>query len=846
MSAKTHRLRKSISTRFVRSSHSSSPTPEPFDPELARVFATAAASRAMSRSLYRPSEPYDGSYDQLGGPRRMAVPPRRYKRSTYTTGHSSTTDDHTVRHSASSSVGSSENDQSWSAALPSISEFGGLEDRIASLPSSYRRLRRSRSMFSTRQRSSHRPYNSTSHEAYSPNIGIRGAAPDQPRLYRTLRRSMSFLRHDDRPQNTLRHPKSQDISIQLARSQYEQSQFNSPESSNWAPLPMSKVRRDQKPFRKTFRSTSTSEESPNTASLEYVGTFHSHGRARAFSSTIKKGIKRVLGLSRNVSEQSVAQDSPSSSHWGQSPATEVSNEVGYSDGRGSVNIANPHERLGASRATTVRRMQSSGSLATSRSRVTSWADSTAANTIGTPSIGGQRLSIISEQGDLGQADIHPPSAPTQHGPGNSIDSQRLFSALMKRIGGAHMQAPEEDIVVGQVKEHRAVPTQGSLRFQRSRQTIRQVPSETTVSSPKSFATARAGPMTPYEQAHSRAVEVRSVVPLTEGYEYDDNNTRKENLRPESVSSSVYSRSTNGHSSRPKSTTESPDSAAEPGVATIYSSERTAYSSPGKASGTSNADRSAQTGTDWHNWMDSQIARIEDTTPTGYHYREDAQIHDDYDTEFTSSVPARRIRVASRGMAQAEHEHDELGRKASTNSNFSRPFSRSSSLRTVVKLRNSSPNVPTPSIPILPADDVFRGSPGQDHFLTTHADQSTGLCPMLSRSSNQPRMAESPTPKRPTADVSPKLVRGQYGQYSAKWSPEAQDARTLHRRSARVLRETRRATNENTRLEQGEYDQAYSLQSPMSSQRMVEIFLNSRRQQKEMGVSDNGTPEPAFL
>ncbi|KAL4884090.1 hypothetical protein BJY04DRAFT_13785 [Aspergillus karnatakaensis] len=838
MSAQT-RLRKSISTRFARSSHSSSPKAEPFDPELARLFATAAASRAMSRSLYRPSEPYDGSYSHLGGPQCMAVPPRRYNRSTKSSGYS---DDRPIRHSVPSSVDSSGHDQRSSAALPSISEFGGLEDRIASLPSSYRRLRRSRSMFSTRQRSSHIP--NTSRESYSPNLGKRGPPSDQPRLYRTLRRSMSFLRSDDRPRNTLRHAKSHDVAIQLARSQYEQDHLNSPDSSTWAPLPISKVRREHKPFRKTFRGISTSQDTTATdASIEPVRTSQSHGKARAFSSTIKKGIKRVLGLSRNVTEQGVAQASPSSSQWGQSPSTEISNDIEYSGGCGSSEVDNSHQQS-SSRPPTVRRMQSSGSLATSRSRVTSWADSTAANTIATPNASGQRLSIISEQGILGPSDLYPiPSVSTQQAPSNAIDSHRLFSALMKRIGGANMQPTEEDIVVGQVKEHRAVPTQSSLRYQRSRQTIRQIPSDTSVSSPKSFATANPGPATPHEQPQTRASNVRSVIHPAGDYAID-NIVRKENLRPEPDSPSVYSRSTNGHSPRPKPNADSPDSASEPGLVTIYSSERTAYNSPSKLAAMSDIDTSTQTGTDWHNWMDSQMARIENV-PSGHHYREDAQIQDDYDISFTSSVPTRRIRVESRGIRQLEEDRDESGRKVSTNSNFSRPFSRSSSLRTVVRIGNPSPNVPTISIPTLAADDVFGDSTIQDHFLkSSHAGQSTGVSPMLPRSSNQPRMADSRTPKRPSADVSPKMLTNQCGQYSARWSPGT-DARTLHRRSARVLRESRRATNENAKLEQGFYDQAYGLQSPMSSKRMVEIFLNSRRRQMGADVPDDGASETAF-
>ncbi|KAL4913858.1 hypothetical protein BDW62DRAFT_220456 [Aspergillus aurantiobrunneus] len=852
-------LRKSKSTRFHRLSHNSSLTAEPFDPELARLFATAAASRAMamSRSTERSTTLSEGSYDRLGGARSMAVPPRRYKRSSYSSGCSSATDELPMCRSTSTAIESPVNGQTWSAALPSISEFGGLEDRVASLPSSYRRLRKSRSMFSTRQRSSHIPYVLNSPESYSPSISSRGQTSDPPRLYRTLRRSMSFLRNDNRHQNTLRHAKSQDAAIQLARSQYQQNLLDSPDPPKWAPLPMSKVRREHKPFRRTFRATSTSENTSTTeASVEQIKTSQSHGKARAFSTSIKKGIKRVLGLSRDASGQEKSHASPSSSyHQDQSPSNAVSNETDYVGDYGSFNINHLHERADVNQPPTVRRMQSSGSLATSRSRVTSWADSTAANTIATPKTDGQRLSIISEQGNLGRPELPPlPPGSIRQRPNNAVDSHRLFSALMKRIGGPNAQASEEDILLGQVKEHRAIPTQESLHFHRSKQTIRQVPSDSSINSPKSFATANPGPITPYGHPQDHGIKgFRGVTRLGDAFEDDNGAVRKENIRAESVSPSVYSQSTNG---RPRSrATNSPDSAAEqPGVATIYASERTAYSSPNKIDPSQGADTSAQSGTDWQNWMDSQIARIENATPTR-HYRENAEIQGDCAPKFASSVPTRRIRVESRGKAEADcdrdRDHDGLSRRASTCSNFSRPFSRSSSLRTVVKVREPSSKYPTPSMPPLTADDVFRGSGGQEQFLiSTQAGQSNiEMSPMLSRSSNQPRAVESPTPKRSAVEDSPTIkstINNQRsGTYSAKWSPGAQDTRTLHRRSARFLRENRRATNENARLEQGMYDQAYGLQSPMSSKRMVEIFLNSRRRQMGAG-SDDGISDPAFL
>ncbi|KAL4933165.1 uncharacterized protein BDV17DRAFT_149009 [Aspergillus undulatus] len=840
------RLRKSKSNRFTRPIHDNSQT---FDPELARLFATAAASRAMamSRSADRPTTFSESSYGRLGGPNNMAVPPRRYKRSSYRSEESSPAGDLPVRHSVSPSVEGSENDQPRSTALPSISEFGGLEDRIASLPSSYRRLRKSRSMFSTRQRSSHTPYGVTSPESYSPSISSRGPTSDPPKLYRTLRRSMSFLKTDSHPQNTLRHAKSQDAAIQLARSQYQQNLMSSPDSQNWPPLPMLKVRREHKPFRKTFRASSYEHSSTTDASTEQVKVSHHYVKARALSTSIKKSIKRVLGLSRNASGQARSHPSPASSrNWARSPATVISNENDYPGDIESFGIDHVQGRVDGDQPSTIRRMKSSGSIATSKSRVTSWADSTAANTIATPRTGGQqRLSIISEQGNLGQPDVPPLPSPIRQGPSNAVDSHRLFSALMKRIGGANAQASEEDIVIGQVKEHQAMPIQGSSRFHRSRHTIRQVPSDVSISSPKSFATAYPGPMTPFDQPHDQGVaRSRGVNRPTEAAKGDSATIQRDSIRAETISPSVYSRTTNGHSLQSIVTADSPDSAAEPGMATIYASERTTYSSPNKAADSPSADIPVQTGSDWQNWMDSQMARIENSTPTR-HYREDAEIEGDHASSFTSSVPTRQIRVESRGVYQAS-VHDDLARRVSTSSNFSRPFSRSSSLRTVVKAREISPNPPTPAIPTLAADDVFRGSGGQERFLkSAHAAQSTnGVSPMLSRSSNQPRIPDSPTPKRPSAEVSPIMSSAKYGQYSPKWSPGAQDARLLHRRSARFLRENRRVTNENAKLEQGMYDQASGLQSPMSSKRMVEIFLDSRRRQ--MDGSDEGNPEPAFL
>ncbi|KAL2835524.1 hypothetical protein BJY01DRAFT_76348 [Aspergillus pseudoustus] len=841
-------LRRSNSTRFVRTNHNSSLATEIFDPDIARFFATAAASKAMSRSVKRTSILSEGSYDRLGGPRRVAVPPRRYKRSEscYSSGHSSAGDDAPLQ----------EHDQAWSAALPSISEFGGLEDRISSLPSSYRRLRKSRSMFSTRQRASYISHGPPSSASHSPNIATQGSAAEPPRLYRTLRRSMSFLRGEHQPQNTLRHARSHDVAIQLARSQYEQSFVNSPESPHWAPLPVSKTRREHKPFRKTFRTSDTSERTSATSSpLDRIRATESRGKARAFSSSIKKGIKRVLGFSRttseNENENKNVEISPfHSQYWSQSPSTVIRNE-NYYPHPGAMSHVNDRESAGHDQIPTMRRMQSSASLATSRSRVTSWADSTAANTIAPPNPGGQhRLSIVSEQGHFCQADLEPFSQSSiKQPPSNAVDSQRLFSALMKRIVGAHPSSPNEEVVLGHVKEHRAIPTQGSLHFYRSRHTIRQVPSDCSINSPKSFATANVNPPTPYEriQTHDAANIHESI----SGSRINENHAAKadERQRAGSDSPSVYSRTASDNSPLTKADTDSPDSQAEPGVATIFASERTTYSSPNKSTQDPDDQAPAQAGVDWKNFMESEIAKMENAIPRRHHYREDAQFLDDYEFSFSNAIPARKVHVESRGTSQIGDDRAALNRRVSTSSNFSRPFSRSSSLRTVVKIQEPQINASSTPISLATSDDIFRDSSGHETYLkpAPAGQMELGLSPMLSRSSNKPQMPESPTPKGHLAEVSPKMSCGKFAQYSTKWSPGSQEARILRKgRSTRFHRENRKATNENAKLDQGVYDQSYGLQSPMSSKRMVEIFLNSRRRQMGADLSDDGASEPAFL
>ncbi|RMJ27948.1 hypothetical protein PHISP_01145, partial [Aspergillus sp. HF37] len=305
------RLRRSKSTRSVRKGRPPAvpPPPEPFDWDLAKQHATTAASRAMTRSSERSSGESKSSYDRVGGPDSVAVPQRRrpsgsiqFTDDSLSVSHALVADGPPVRQ-PESPAGAHEPYQSPTATLPPICEFGGLDGKNSSQPSSYRRLRKAKSMFSTRTRPSHASYGMS-----SPREGSDAGVSECPRQERTLRRSMSFLR-GGQPSRAIRHAKSQDVSIQLARSQFLQDAESPRILVRQPSLLASKPRREHKPFRKTFRTTSA----PGVGAPSWAGQSRpsgAHGKARTISQTIKRGIKRVLGLSKPPEEPTPAHASP--------------------------------------------------------------------------------------------------------------------------------------------------------------------------------------------------------------------------------------------------------------------------------------------------------------------------------------------------------------------------------------------------------------------------------------------------------------------------------------------------------------------------------------------------------
>ena len=487
-------------------------------------------------------------------------------------------------------------------------------------------------------------------------------------------------------------------------------------------------------FRKTFRVTSDAGIggfSPEQANFNRPST-----KSRIFSASFKKGWKRVFGLSKPVEQKFQLHDEDVSSAV-EKPAVKPRPVSTTPDQSFNLKHWNGTNQLQPTQVSPGRE-----STCTSASRVTSWADSTAANTVTTRKTGHrQSLSLIEEHGDLNRP---LPRMPIRAGAGNNspskgssahrldpwVNSHDLYNALMKQIGQGAVHSPEEEITFGTVPEHRVIPERTtSVYSYRSRRSVRHVASGD--SSPVSFATAHRGDsQSPRRQPQSKgyvrpsrvsrylpdqencrplspyAVEKSSQSAFIIG-EHSDGSTGSvvitncEDMQNLSRSSSVYSRSTGGRTLTEDIATDddqSLDKYDEPGTVTIFPSER--HSSPNRNSGSNPPRSQVQPSADWQQWMNSQIGRIETTIPTREHFRENAQYQEDDDELFMGMIrraqgPSSESTVTPYVEGPNEPACIEaqvpMELKVLAQNNFSRPFSRSASVRTIVTSQKIEPS-----------------------------------------------------------------------------------------------------------------------------------------------------------
>lgn len=844
------------------------------------------------------------SYDRLGGPGNVAIPRRRPNSTLQWTDNSSVTGASTalpVTPRLSVETGRAVQSQSLEdpAALPSIVEFRGMDGRDSSVPSSYRRLRKARSMFSTRQHPSPvaRGAPSLPHqEPYDPSRSPRISLP------RTMRHSMSFIRGPNRQRSQfLRRAKSQDAAIQLARSQFLEDPGSASPQARRSSLFLYRRKREHKPFRKTFRVTSEGAIDASSPSGQ-PNPQSPYSKSRTFSASIKRGLRRVFGLTKPVEQQSDFREENDSIAPVEVPPTRDLSTQALRDRGHILDLTHSHLAeescfSNSDALPAVQNLPSRDSPCTSTSRVTSWADSTVANTATTRKMGHrQSLSLIEEHGDLNQqlpqtsiATITGPQTPTRQRPrvrgsDRLANSHDLYLALMQQIGQTSEHSDEE-IVFGTVPEYRVIPERTSSVYSHySKRTIRHVPSTESSASPGSFATARGDSLTPQRHArsiryfplpkasrftpsqenhrpsvaHSNGKSSRSAYVINEESDNDTGSVIIARLGKSKIKeispTSVYSRTTGG--ATPPNHSDVSVAAAlddgEPGTATIFASQRTAYSSPSRTSESIPSKTQAKPSADWQKWMSSQIERIEKASPTREHIREDAQ-HQDEDEVFTDIM--RRAPITAREVTSLPHDGSDQDSttfhlpepKGWAQNNFSRPFSRSSSVRTIlpsqkaesveiIESRVSNSDIPTDPVTVAPS----------------LASQTTGgLSPMRLRTANLIQLPDSPTPHRRSAEMQKRTwTQEQYRRYSAR-RPIANGASTQFR-SMRTHRDFRELNNENVKQQEdhdymmSDYHRLNDAQSAISSKHMVEVFLNSRRRQADTGNSEGVGVNEAFL
>ncbi|KAL1967719.1 hypothetical protein VTN77DRAFT_2976 [Rasamsonia byssochlamydoides] len=906
-----YRLRRAKSAPSVQKRRQAPLPPEPLDPEVAKRHAMAAASHAMAQARERSSHGSRGSGDQPGGdekPAHFSIPQRRRP-----SGIRFTDDDRPVSQMSVASIStpapravnhSSENDPS--VDLPSIREFQGLE---CETPSSYRRLRKARSMFSTRHRGG----------TVAPKSPKEmNSVESQPDAYggsehnRTLRHSMSFFHGNDPSAHGLRRIKSQNAAVQLAHSQYLEDQETGMQQERRPSLLSRRNRYEQKPFRKTFRTTR--EMSPDDDDASPAGTRWSSGtglqmKARAFSITIKKRLKRVFGRSQ-FTEEHPPEPRPhaSPSNFGDYVANRWDMQSQRQDATGLP----PHSQADETpngytfgqivsdenRPPTLRTMRSSESIATSVSRVTSWTDSTAGNTVTTRHTADRtRLSIIQEYGDSDRrySDDYdnnsaacPKRTPTVQHVGRSIDSQRVYSALMKRINQAAAKDGEKVVSAGTVKERLPVPERASsICSQYSNCSIRHTASDLSMKTARtSFGTElqlqnaqSRSPLRPDYSGNkcslSQSPSVRRKASLREPestffpstsyakpktpspYRLAMNSIRESEDHSEdetgsvvvsktvdpgsaSDSPSVYSRTTSGHVASQENLGLDSDSfePPQPGMATIFTSNGTPYNSPKKA-----GSLRLKPSTEWKSWMNSQINKIDDFESLRLskgpwsrdHYREETQI--DGETQQASAADSLPISASGddrRASLQRAKEGNTsrnvsdrsplMELKIPAQSNFSRPLSRQTTAPVVVPARSS------PSNSLSRCSYQESGSHPSSRF-ASNPDRFS-----FAKSNESIENPESPTPRRSLrAAREARLHRSPVARSTIRAVVD-KDARAVQFRSIR----SGRFTNENTRhdMESAEmHKQLQGIHSTIDSKRMVDLFLSSRRVQR--GESEDG-------
>ena len=372
--------------------------------------------------------------------------------------------------------------ESLVTALPDCGESALLGG--GSVPSSYRKLRKAKSMFYPRKSPSvvfAKPQTKFDIRPYllQPPSESTDVQPQPQPMECGVHGSSSLL-----PGHTFsasRPSVSQESAVQEARDHYVQEleQQRLKEKPSFGIL--RKHPRPQKPFRRTVRTSSTNSygnaiASPIPPPIEVKRYKMLGHKARSLSLSLKDKLKNLFHRHQDSQDVvPVQQLDASRAHYGgyelpNSGVNERYSQIPSPDGESlqrsrsrDFALRSVPVYLGSnSQPGSIRSVRSEDSVNNAKSRVTSWTNSTAADTLKSKLMEQKRLSIIQENGGP-----HQPSSSAQRYGGSQngyavfrkparrvgsggratgpVDSQRVFSALQKRFDENERLARQEGV-----------------------------------------------------------------------------------------------------------------------------------------------------------------------------------------------------------------------------------------------------------------------------------------------------------------------------------------------------------------------------------------------------------------
>ncbi|KAI1504937.1 hypothetical protein F5X99DRAFT_370326 [Biscogniauxia marginata] len=428
-------------------------------------------------------------------------------------------------------------------ALITGEEYYRPEDNIASEPSSYRRIRKSKSMFTSPETGmvpgSHARNHASAavHQLSQPSATSPISWVDEniPPAVLKAPKSMSFLRsrHDQSSQFSDDDGNTPIMSPtkEFARTTNSKGRFPKPQSSLLFRPKQSNIDRA---FKKSMRDISDSTIS-TTGKGSKEGSLRS--KARKVSQNFKHKIKNFFTLAKgdgdeglfppqqiearkyHINDLDSPEDDPNEEFQLEIPADECALSR-VTSGVPSLHAVPSCQQL-RSRQGSVESLRSERKVSDERSRVTSWTNSDT-NTLNTMSSNRgewerQRLSVIKENGmhissssarrpalsnpfNHSNSSILPLPPPVPPRPG-TVDSQRIYSALMKRLDETQKQNNEirRQQSADNFRRFGSVPPRGSSRSRESTGpstpvTIRQVIPD-SVSDSESTRTVERKPVT---------------------------------------------------------------------------------------------------------------------------------------------------------------------------------------------------------------------------------------------------------------------------------------------------------------------------------------------------------------